>query len=127
MKKPSILVTRRYNMSLVHQIPAEFVGSECSQLHGHDCKVDVTVVGSIDERTGLVISRPNLDTIVEAAILKPYRDKPLNELQSNMTGEAIAAELLKRLRSPTALGDSCISVNLTETRKNRFQAFSKYS
>ena len=109
-------------MSLVHQIPAEFVGNECSQLHGHDFKVDVVVAGMPDPVTGFLISRLELDRIVETTLLKPYREKPLHELQNKMTGEAIAARLFELLRAPSALGESCVSVNLIETRKNRFQA-----
>ncbi len=109
------LTTRRYKLSLVHQIPAEYVGASCSKLHGHDFKIDVTLDAT-------QFSLKKLDAIVDQVLLKPYSEKPLPALQEQFTGEVIAAEFLRRLRTPDALGERCLSVQLVETRKNRFQA-----
>jgi 6-pyruvoyl tetrahydropterin synthase len=109
-------LTRSYTLSLIHQIPAEFVGDECSNTHGHDFKVAVTLYEA-------EISIPYLDRVVETELLRPYRTQALKDLQLQFTGEALAHEFLTRLQAG-ALGSRCISVQLVETRKNRFQALS---
>ena len=123
---PQFLLYRRYSISLVHQIPVEFVGDGCSHWHGHDFKFEVVISGLPDTKSGQILSTRSIDEIVERTILKPYTSQPLPQLQEKMTGESIAAEFFNRLRASEAFGDKVVALQMVETRKNRFQVLAPF-
>jgi 6-pyruvoyltetrahydropterin/6-carboxytetrahydropterin synthase len=114
-----MLMTKRYSMSLVHLIPEDYVGKEASRLHGHDFKFEVTLQGTPNSE-GQIYNREHLDQLIQEQIIKPYHRTLINEYFKYGTGEFLAQEFLKKLRR-TEIGDAIVSVQLIETRKNRFQ------
>lgn len=117
MNQIEIHLTRRYRIGLVHQIDEKFVGPDCSRKHGHEIVFDVTI-----DNSQLNQSQQQIDSIVDSAILKPYRERPLSEIQKHSTGEAIAAEFFKILGLPNHFGQNLKTIHIAETRKNHFQA-----
>ena len=117
-----LTVTRRYNLSLLHSIPEDNVGIECSGLHGHDFKLEVTVTKSPDFSSDNVINKNQLDHVVQTEILNPYNNTIINQSFSLGTGEVIAQNFLQKLKSVSDLPFRVVSVQLIETRKNFFKA-----
>jgi len=125
---PKISLTKRYPLPALHQLKNEDFSMEknlrifgsCSRLHGHGYEIEVTVSGSADPKTGMLISRDELDRIVGEHILKPYTGANLSIHFVHTTGEALAHEFyrLLRLKLPGSVSLSTLTVN--ETAKNSF-------
>src|SRR5262245_11184831 len=111
------LLTRRYNLSLVHLIPEDYVDENGSRLQGHDFKVEVTMRGELQSETGEIINREHLDILIREVLIRKFDKTLINEYFKYGTGECIAAEFLQRLRS-TEIGEKFVAVQLVETRKN---------
>lgn len=109
---------RHHNPELSKQENQELFG-KCSGLHGHEYSLEVGVAGRVDERTGLVATRHDLDQWVETAILKPFDKTFLNDHLGNTSGEIIVLEFYRLLSQvlPSSLG---LSLRVRETRKNSF-------
>lgn len=121
MSQPmKMFLTKRYPLSVVHLIPEDYVGEAAARLHGHDLKFEVTLQGQPTADTHEIMNREHLDIFINEQIIKPYHRTLINEYFRHGTGEYLAQELLKKLRS-TEIGESIVSVQLIETRKNRFQ------
>jgi len=123
-----ISLTKRYQLPALHQLKSESYSEEmnlrifgpCSRLHGHDYAIEVTVSGDVDPKTGILISRDELDQIVKSHLLEPFTGKNLSDHFSHTTGEALVLEfygLLRKQFSPPAFL-SRLTVN--ETAKNSF-------
>ncbi len=90
----------------------------CYGRHGHDYHVLVTVRGSVDPMSGWVISRDELDHILQREIIAPYDGADLNLHFPNTACEAVAFEFYQRLR-PFLPG--LVKIGVQETRKNYFE------
>jgi 6-pyruvoyltetrahydropterin/6-carboxytetrahydropterin synthase len=83
-----VLLTRRVEFSAAHsyRIPAwddkrnKEVFGLCSNPngHGHDYKLDVTVKGKLDPKTGIVVNITEIDQVIKSIVLKELDGKFLN-------------------------------------------------
>jgi 6-pyruvoyltetrahydropterin/6-carboxytetrahydropterin synthase len=81
-------LTRRYHFAAVHYYhdtslsPAEnerLFGTCANQDgHGHDYRLEVTLRGPVNERTGMLLDLRELDRIVEEAVLRHVEHRNLN-------------------------------------------------
>ena len=81
-------VTRRYHFSASHRLHAPSLTSEANdQLygkcnnpygHGHDYILEVTVTGSVDPTTGLLVRTAELDQLVRDNILSVFSGRNIN-------------------------------------------------
>jgi 6-pyruvoyltetrahydropterin/6-carboxytetrahydropterin synthase len=122
-------LTKSYHLPALHQLTNDSFSDEenmkvfgpCSRLHGHDYVIEITVSGTVDEYSGVLFARDELDRIVDDKILGPFKGKNLSHYFTHTTGEALAVEFHRILEpqftSPTYL--SRLTVN--ETAKNSFQ------
>jgi 6-pyruvoyltetrahydropterin/6-carboxytetrahydropterin synthase len=84
-------LTRRYLFSASHRLhSAEMSAAEnlstygkCNNPHGHghNYRLEVTVSGPVDDRTGMVCNLSDLDGFVEREVLSRYDLENLNTLQ----------------------------------------------
>jgi len=84
-------LTRRYRFSASHRLhSAEMSADEnravygkCNNPHGHghNYTLEVTVSGTVDERTGMVCNLVDLDGFVEREVLSRYHLENLNGMQ----------------------------------------------
>ena len=124
------LLTRRYKISAMHSLGNPDLSAEknkeifgpCYRLHGHDYKIDVTIEGEIDSRSGLCTDRDLLDEAVRQSLIEPYNKTNLNNAFTNTSGEALAAEFLLILEESLPETTKLKKVTLIETHRNTFEA-----
>jgi 6-pyruvoyltetrahydropterin/6-carboxytetrahydropterin synthase len=106
------------NKALSEKENIEIFG-KCYRTHGHDYHLEVTVQGTIDPRSGLIVDREKLYAALDENIIKKYHGSHLNEFFKNTSGEALVAQfetILKDKLLPAKLH----SLRLQETAKNFF-------
>ena len=88
LDKPEVTVTRRLHFSAAHRVhnPAmsddenRRVFGKCNNpnWHGHNYILDVSVTGTLDERTGYVIDLSRVKQIVEERVIQQVDHRNLN-------------------------------------------------
>jgi 6-pyruvoyltetrahydropterin/6-carboxytetrahydropterin synthase len=86
--KPQVTVTRRLHFSAAHRVHNPAMSDEenrrvfgkCNNpnWHGHNYVLDVSVSGSLDERTGYVIDLSRVKQIVEERVIQHVDHRNLN-------------------------------------------------
>lgn len=120
-------LTRRYVVRAIHNLNNPSLSDEqnerlygmCFRTHGHDYHIMVTVESPIDPASGLLVSRDEIDSIVQEKIVRKFDGQMLNDLYPNTSGEALSYilfELLKNEFKKVKLK----AVTIQETRKNWF-------
>lgn len=94
----------------------------CYRLHGHDYKIDVSVEGSIDPKSGLIVDRDELDRIVNETLVVPFDKTNLNNAFTNTSGEALSHEFFEILKEAFPESMKLLRVTLVETHRNTFEA-----
>src|ERR1700723_3654702 len=104
-------LTRRYLFSASHRLHSDALSAEENRAtygkcnnpygHGHNYRLEVTVSGQVDERTGMVCNLVDLDSFVEREVLSRYNLENLNTLkefaQTVPTTENLAIEVFEIL------------------------------
>ncbi len=120
-------LTQTFQFSALHTLHQPQLSAEenlknfayCEQIHGHDYKLEVTWVASIDKNSGLIIDRDEARKIVQDRLIKKVDKMDLNKVFPVTTGEVLIQEMFKILKN-TPLGPKLKALALQETRKNRF-------
>jgi 6-pyruvoyltetrahydropterin/6-carboxytetrahydropterin synthase len=84
-------LTRRYWFSASHRLNSQAMSAEENQAvygkcnnphgHGHNYAVEVTVVGPVNAKTGMVCNLRDLDAFVQEKIVERFGHENLNMLQ----------------------------------------------
>jgi 6-pyruvoyltetrahydropterin/6-carboxytetrahydropterin synthase len=127
-------LSRRYLFSASHRLHSDRMTAEENRVtfgkcnnpygHGHNYRLEVTVSGPVDERTGMVCNLVDLDGFVEKEVLSRYDLENLNTLQEfakNVpTTENLCVEIFDILKRgfPHAHLER---VRLEETMMNSFE------
>ena len=84
-------LSRRYLFSASHRLHSDAMSDEENRAtygkcnnphgHGHNYRLEVTVSGRVDDRTGMVCNLVDLDGFVEREVLSRYDLENLNMLQ----------------------------------------------
>jgi 6-pyruvoyltetrahydropterin/6-carboxytetrahydropterin synthase len=94
-----VRLTRDFTFEAAHSLPNAPEGHKCRRLHGHSFRIEVTVEGEVDPRTGWF-----LDYGVILEHVEPIRAKldhyHLNEIPGleNPTSEHLARWIWEKLR-----------------------------
>jgi 6-pyruvoyltetrahydropterin/6-carboxytetrahydropterin synthase len=135
-----VYLTRRYRFSAGHRLHNDDLSAEenrrvygkCNNPngHGHNYLLEVTVAGSIDPATGMVLDLVALDGIVAERVIDKLDHKNLNLDVENFrtqvpTTENLCLEIYKLLRTPleqvgAERGLQLDRVRLEETSLNSF-------
>jgi 6-pyruvoyltetrahydropterin/6-carboxytetrahydropterin synthase len=111
-----IRICATYSFEAAHHLPNLPDGHKCKRMHGHNYKVDVSVVGEIDTR-GFVLDYAELDAIVQPLIDK-LDHRLLNDIDGlvNPTSEILCVWLKKKIfnQLPLLLGPQ-LTVRIWET------------
>jgi 6-pyruvoyltetrahydropterin/6-carboxytetrahydropterin synthase len=81
-------IGRIYTFQSAHYLPNVADGHKCKNLHGHNYKVEIVFLGSLDHR-GFVKDFAEIDELM-APILKELDHKLINDVIFNPTAEHIA-------------------------------------
>ena len=127
---PRVNVTRRLTFAAGHILAkAEWdearnreVFGACSGDHGHNYELEVTVSGSVDANTGMVINLKEVDRIVKALVITEVDHRHLNRdvpwLEGCVpTAENVALAIWRRLDG-TLPSARLERVRLKETENN---------
>ena len=133
-------LTRRYHFSASHRLHApalsnaenERVFGKCNNPygHGHNYQLEVTVHGTVDPETGLVLDVRQLDRFVSDQVLNRFANRNINMdlpefRQLIPTTENIAIVIAKMLADGWtaefgAAGAKLIGIHVQETDRNGF-------
>jgi 6-pyruvoyltetrahydropterin/6-carboxytetrahydropterin synthase len=95
----NVRLIKEYRFEAAHRLPNVPVGHKCARLHGHSFKVELTIEGPVNERTGWFIDSGELD-----ALWQPLHEildhHCLNEIPGleNPTSEFLARFIWQRLK-----------------------------
>ncbi len=110
-------ITKEFTFEAAQLLPNVPEGHKCRRLHGHSFRVEVTVKGPVDARTGWVMDFGELKEK-----FKPLEEeldhRNLNEVPGleNSTSENIARWIWERLKPGVPLL-WCVTVHETETSR----------
>jgi len=127
-KERILSLTRSYRLPALHALSGpELSDSQacsifgpCSRLHGHDYRIEVTLSGTLDPATGMLIRRDEFDQRVSTALIDRLRGENLNEHFTFTTGEALAVEFCRILSGVFPSPVRLTRVRVHETAKNSF-------
>lgn len=141
--RPALLprLTRRYRFSASHRLHSlaltdgenRAIYGKCNNPfgHGHDYVLEVTIAGTPDSLTGLIMSRHDLDRWVENKVLKLFDHRYINtdvpEFAARVpTTENVALWIAKLLaedwpRAFPAVPAGLARVHIQETGRNGFE------
>lgn len=109
-----VSVTKSFGFEAAHFLP-NYNGA-CSRLHGHSYKMQVTVSGSVDETTGMIVDFNVVKNIVKEKIVDKYDHRFLNDFFSNPTAENMVVSFFKELTVAfNKIGLDLESIKLWET------------
>ena len=101
--------------------------------HGHNYHLEVTVVGEIDSRTGMLVDLGALQQVIDDLVVEPFDHTFLNKdipyfAEVVPTAENIALYIAQLLRSPiTELGVELDKVKLIESPNNSCEIYCRQS
>jgi 6-pyruvoyltetrahydropterin/6-carboxytetrahydropterin synthase len=129
-----IALGRRYKFAASHRLHSAKLSEEendrvygkCNNPfgHGHNYTVEVSVSGTIDPATGMIVNLTDLDGFVEREVVEAFDHKSLNEEVPSFrekvpTTENLCIEIFRRLKQfPQARLER---VRVEETSNNAFE------
>ncbi|BCJ85026.1 6-carboxytetrahydropterin synthase [Effusibacillus dendaii] len=128
-----VTLTRKYHFSAAHRLHSDFLTEEenaaifgkCNNPHGHghNYRLEVTVSGSPDPETGMIVNLTDLDRTIERVVLDKFDHKHLNldteEFKNlNPTSEVVALVIWNMLEPHIP---NLYKIGLWETEKNYFE------
>ncbi len=111
-------LTREYAFEAAHRLPRVSPDHKCARLHGHSFRVEVSVAGETDPRTGWLMDFAEITAVVEPLLRGELDHRTLNDVPGleNPTSEVLCGWLWARLR-PRFPGLSCVTVHETCTAR----------
>jgi 6-pyruvoyltetrahydropterin/6-carboxytetrahydropterin synthase len=132
--EPKIALGRRYKFAASHRLHSEQLSEEenyrvfgkCNNPygHGHNYVVEVSVSGTVDPATGMIVNLTDLDQFVEREVIEAFDHRSLNEevpafREKVPTTENVCIEIFQRLKCfPKAKLER---VRVEETSNNAFE------
>ena len=89
-------LTHEFSFDAAHKLDCK---GKCNNLHGHTYKLQVTIKGSVNEKTGMIMDFSELKDIVEEKVLSILDHSYLNDTVKNPTAENIAMWIWNKLAS----------------------------
>jgi 6-pyruvoyltetrahydropterin/6-carboxytetrahydropterin synthase len=136
VSRPVVTMTRLYIFSAAHRLYNPQLSDEDNRAiygkcanpygHGHDYRLEITVRGVPDPITGMVMNLTELDTLVQAEVLRHLDHKHLNEETPPFdhippTSENLVAFIVEQL-TPHLQGNARLHrVRLWETPRSYFE------
>jgi 6-pyruvoyltetrahydropterin/6-carboxytetrahydropterin synthase len=136
VSRPVVMMTRLYIFSAAHRLYNPQLSDEENRAiygkcanpygHGHDYRLEITVRGVPDPITGMVMNLTELDTLVQAEVLRHLDHKHLNEETPPFdhippTSENLVAFIVEQL-TPHLQGNARLyRVRLWETPRSYFE------
>lgn len=88
-------VTKSFTFDAAHAL-TNYHGA-CERMHGHTYRLDVTVDGPLDQKTGMVVDFLLLKTVVHEYVLSKLDHTCLNDVLQNPSAELLAVWIWEQL------------------------------
>ncbi|MBA3709742.1 MAG: 6-carboxytetrahydropterin synthase [Planctomycetes bacterium] len=83
-----LFLTRRFSFSASHRLHSDAIGAAenacaygiCENIHGHNYRLEVTVAGEPDPKTGFFCNVMELHRVVDELVVKPSDHHHLNDV-----------------------------------------------
>jgi 6-pyruvoyltetrahydropterin/6-carboxytetrahydropterin synthase len=124
-------LTRRFSFSASHRLHSTTMDAAantcayglCENIHGHNYRLEVTVKGTVDPKTGFFCNVMDLAAIVKRLVADPCEHQYLNDLPMFQgcvtTMENIAGRIWRTIEGElTAKGMTLVEVLVGETDEN---------
>lgn len=107
-------LSKEFHFEAAHLLPTVPPGHKCARLHGHTYRIEVSVIGEVDEKTGWVLDFGEIVSVVEPLLLEELDHRTLNEVPGleNPTSELLCAWLWRRLK-PALPGLAAVTIHET--------------
>jgi 6-pyruvoyltetrahydropterin/6-carboxytetrahydropterin synthase len=125
---PQLTLTRRFGFSSSHRLHSDALSKTenacsygiCENIHGHNYRLEVTVGGDADPKTGFFCNVMELHAIVHELVVKPSDHQFLNDVPlfkgAITTMEGLSGRIWEALRAPLAAkGMRLIEILVAET------------
>jgi 6-pyruvoyltetrahydropterin/6-carboxytetrahydropterin synthase len=89
-------VSKEFRISAAHFLP--FHKGKCRNLHGHNYRIRITLIGEVDPGSGMVKDFYDIEGDF-IAIISIYDHQELNAYYPNPTAENLAVDWLRKLRA----------------------------
>jgi 6-pyruvoyl tetrahydropterin synthase/QueD family protein len=111
-------LSKRYRFEAAHRLPNVPADHKCYRLHGHSFEVEVSLLGSVDERVGWLVDFGEITAVVEPLLLDELDHRTLNDIPGleNPTSELLCLWLWRRLK-PLLPSLSAVTVHETCTAR----------
>ena len=92
-------ITQAFTFEAAHRLPNVPEGHRCARMHGHSYRVELTIGGTVDARTGWIVDFYEMERVF-APVLERLDHHCLNEVEGleNPTAENIAVWIWDRLK-----------------------------
>jgi len=96
-------ITKVFTFCYAHRLwNTDFSASEnkscygiCSRLHGHNAKLEVTLIGDVDPKTGFLFNFEDLKDVVNREVIEKLDHQLLNDLTPFTHGQTTAENIIK--------------------------------
>lgn len=106
-----VQVTKEFTFDAAHNLVG--YNGPCANLHGHTYKLQITVEGEVEAKTGMIIDFSDLKSIVKDCIVNQFDHAYLNDvLDYNPTAENMVMDIMQQLRDSRI---NVVKVRLWET------------
>ncbi len=86
-KNKTVLLTKRFSFDAAHKLTQH--RGKCKNLHGHTYFLEVTICGTVNHKSGMVMDFGDIKEIVENSILKKLDHRYINDVIKISTAENI--------------------------------------
>jgi 6-pyruvoyltetrahydropterin/6-carboxytetrahydropterin synthase len=92
-------LTKSFTFEAAHHLPTFPADHKCRRLHGHSFRIDVHVVGEVDEQAGFLVDYGEIARVCEP-VRRQLDHFYLNEIEglANPTAENLARWIWQRLK-----------------------------
>jgi len=92
-------LSKRYRFEAAHRLPHVPEDHKCHRLHGHSFEVEVSVLGTVDERMGWLVDFDEITRVVEPILMGELDHRTLNDVAGleNATSENLARWVWEKL------------------------------
>jgi 6-pyruvoyltetrahydropterin/6-carboxytetrahydropterin synthase len=111
-------LTKEFRFEAAHRLPMVPPEHKCHRLHGHSFRIEITVAGEVDAKTGWLVDYAGITAVVQPVLQGELDHRTLNDVPGleNATSEVLCGWLWHRF-APRLPGLAAITVHETCTAR----------
>jgi 6-pyruvoyltetrahydropterin/6-carboxytetrahydropterin synthase len=97
MGKVKTIVTKMFEFEAAHYLPEH--SGKCSRIHGHSYKLEVSVIGKVNQDTGMIFDFEELSIMVNSLLNNLFDHYYLNDIIDNPTAENLVMLIGEQIKN----------------------------